>query len=37
MGIRFIYADDTQRVDFEDVVERLMSDSLGRELTLRSC
>ena len=29
MGIRFIYADDSQRVDFEGVVERLMSDSLG--------
>jgi type IV pilus assembly protein PilZ len=35
MGIRFVYADDTQRFAFEDVVERLMSDSLGRELTLR--
>ena len=35
MGIRFIYADDTQRFDFEGVVERLMSDSLGRELTVR--
>ena len=33
MGIRFVYADDTQRFAFEDVVERLMSDSLGRELT----
>src|SRR6516164_2182390 len=31
----FVYADDTQRFAFEDVVERLMSDSLGRELTLR--
>jgi type IV pilus assembly protein PilZ len=35
MGIRFVYADDAQRFAFEDVVERLMSDSLGRELTLR--
>jgi type IV pilus assembly protein PilZ len=35
MGIRFVYADDTQRFAFEDVVERLMSDSLGRELTLK--
>ena len=33
MGIRFIYSDDRQRVDFESVVERLMSDSLGSELT----
>ncbi|RPH67241.1 MAG: TIGR02266 family protein [Myxococcaceae bacterium] len=35
MGIRFVYADDTQRFSFDDVVERLMSESLGRELTLR--
>ena len=35
MGIRFVYADDTQRFTFEDLLERLMSDSLGRELTLR--
>src|SRR5262249_48091882 len=35
MGIRFVYSDDTQRFAFEDVVERLMSESLGRELTLR--
>ena len=35
MGIRFVYSDDSQRFAFEDVVERLMSDSLGRELTLR--
>jgi type IV pilus assembly protein PilZ len=35
MGIRFVYADDAQRFAFEDVVERLMSESLGRELTLR--
>ena len=35
MGIRFVYADDAQRFAFEDVVERLMSDSLGRELTLK--
>jgi type IV pilus assembly protein PilZ len=33
MGIRFIYSDDRQRRDFESVVERLMSDSLGSELT----
>ncbi len=33
MGIRFIYGGDTQRVDFERVVERLMSDSLGADLT----
>jgi type IV pilus assembly protein PilZ len=33
MGIRFIYGADTQRVDFERVVERLMADSLGADLT----
>ncbi|MFZ5470453.1 MAG: TIGR02266 family protein [Myxococcota bacterium] len=32
MGIRFIYTTDTQRSDFEGVVEQLMSDSLGSEL-----
>ena len=32
MGIRFIYSDDRQRADFEGVVERLMSDSLGTQL-----
>jgi type IV pilus assembly protein PilZ len=33
MGIRFIYSADGQRVDFERVVERLMADSLGPDLT----
>lgn len=33
MGIRFIYSGDSQRVEFERVVERLMADSLGSELT----
>src|SRR5271170_6979043 len=33
MGIRFIYSTDTQRSDFEGVVETLMSTSLGPELT----
>ena len=33
MGIRFIYSSEGQRVEFESVVERLMSDSLGSELT----
>jgi type IV pilus assembly protein PilZ len=33
MGIRFIYANDQQRGDFEGVVERLMADSLGPDLT----
>ena len=33
MGIRFIYSSESQRVEFETVVERLMSDSLGSELT----
>ena len=35
MGIRFIYTDDAQRADFESVVEHLMVDSLGSELTDR--
>src|SRR4051794_3479261 len=35
MGIRFIYADPTQRQDFEGLVEKLMADSLGTELTDR--
>lgn len=33
MGIRFIYTDDDQRSEFEQVVERLMADSLGEDLT----
>ncbi len=33
MGIRFIYNDDRQRGEFEGVVERLMADSLGTQLT----
>ena len=33
MGIRFIYSNDHQRSDFEVVVEELMSQSLGSELT----
>jgi len=33
MGIRFIYSDDRQRGEFEGVVERLMADSLGPDLT----
>jgi type IV pilus assembly protein PilZ len=32
MGIRFIYSDDSQRRDFESVVEKLMADSLGGDL-----
>lgn len=35
MGIRFIYADEAQRDEFESVVEGLMADSLGPDLTLR--
>jgi type IV pilus assembly protein PilZ len=35
MGIRFIYADEQQRDEFESVVEGLMADSLGPDLTLR--
>lgn len=33
MGIRFIYTDDGQRNAFESVVEQLMADSLGTDLT----
>ncbi|MBL8956445.1 MAG: TIGR02266 family protein [Myxococcaceae bacterium] len=33
MGIRFIYTNESQRGDFEGVVEQLMSSSLGSELT----
>lgn len=33
MGIRFIYSDDRQRSEFEGIVEKLMSDSLGSDLT----
>jgi type IV pilus assembly protein PilZ len=33
MGIRFIYNSDTQRAEFEGVVEKLMADSLGPALT----
>lgn len=33
MGIRFIYSDDSQRTAFESVVEQLMADSLGADLT----
>lgn len=35
MGIRFIYSNDSQRGEFEGVVEGLMSDSLGDDLTSR--
>lgn len=33
MGIRFVYTNDSQRTDFESVVEQLMTNSLGDELT----
>jgi type IV pilus assembly protein PilZ len=33
MGIRFIYSTDRQRGEFEGVVEQLMADSLGPDLT----
>ena len=33
MGIKFVYSTDTQRSDFEGVVEELMATSLGTELT----
>lgn len=32
MGIKFLYDDDSQRNNFEDLVEKLMSDSLGEHL-----
>jgi type IV pilus assembly protein PilZ len=35
MGIKFVYTDDSQRSDFENVVEQLMADSLGAELAGR--
>jgi type IV pilus assembly protein PilZ len=35
MGIKFVYATTQQRGDFEGVVEQLMADSLGPELTGR--
>src|SRR5882724_11487272 len=33
MGIRFIYQTEAQRDEFEAVVEKLMADSLGADLT----
>jgi type IV pilus assembly protein PilZ len=33
MGIRFIYSTEEQRAEFEGVVEKLMADSLGPDLT----
>lgn len=35
MGIKFVYSDDSQRNDFEGVVEQLMTDSLGADLAGR--
>jgi type IV pilus assembly protein PilZ len=35
MGIRFIYSDDGQRSAFEEVVEVLMANSLGDDLTAK--
>ena len=35
MGIRFLYANEAQRLAFEDVVEHLMAQSLGSELAGR--
>ncbi len=32
MGIKFVYSADTQRSDFEGVVEQLMATSLGADL-----
>jgi len=33
MGIRFLFASSTQRLDFEALVERLMEESLGQYVT----
>jgi type IV pilus assembly protein PilZ len=33
MGIRFVYADDSQRKDFEGIVERMMVDALGPQIS----
>jgi len=33
MGIRFVYADDGQRADFEGVVEKMMQDALGPHIS----
>jgi type IV pilus assembly protein PilZ len=33
MGIRFVYTDDGQRRDFEGMVERMMAESLGPEIS----
>jgi type IV pilus assembly protein PilZ len=35
MGIRFIYASDSQRAEFEATVEDLMANSLGAQLTYK--
>lgn len=35
MGIKFVYSNESQRTDFESVVETLMMDSLGADLTGR--
>jgi type IV pilus assembly protein PilZ len=33
MGIRFVFASDGQRSEFESLVERMMEESLGRYVT----
>ena len=33
MGIRFVYADGQQRSDFEGVVERMMQEALGPQIS----
>jgi type IV pilus assembly protein PilZ len=33
MGIRFVWGDELERIEFERVVEKLMAQSLGSELT----
>ena len=35
MGIRFVFDSDGERVQFEDLVERMMVESLGKDVTER--
>ena len=35
MGIRFVFADEASRREFERVVERMMEESLGAEVARR--
>ena len=33
MGVKFVFKDDAAQREFEELVERMMSDSLGPETT----